>query len=314
MSSRGIGKRSLHAVLQQALMLVLLSWVSHVVGVFIVNSLYGGYGTGRLFIKALFKPIILGVGWSTYVPWFFTVLAIVRVLAWLFARNKFAFVAAWIILAGFIFMTNHLHRVNCYEWQNWPLSTLFFIIGMKLPKNLEVSRKWGLCALAGAVLLTWFNVPHFFSTRPCLICHLAFSANLPHGPKPDGSIGTLPVFLAQECLLFIFTLWAAQAPLAPIAGAARFFGRMSLQVLVLEGWWMATIDQYFWRHEPDRIGFPMLAGILVLTPCAHFLALKIFAPWLNNIVSACSQASQFLMSRRLWRAVSGLQYAWAKRA
>jgi hypothetical protein len=301
MSSRALGKRSLHSVLQQSFMLVLLCLASQAVGIVIANSLYGGYGTGSTFIKALIKPAIFGVDWASFLPWFFMDLALIRVLAWLYERNKIHFLIACLVLAGLVLLSYRLHHLNnWYEWRNWPLLTVLFLIGMKLPKAWQVSPGWGLSAGAGAALLTWFNVPNFFSTIPCLTCNLAFVVNLYHGPRPDGSMGTVPVYFAAEMLLLVFALWAAQSPPELIGNFARFFGRLSLQAVLLEGWWMAFIDQYFWRHEPSRVSFLTLAGIIVLSPLGHGLALKFLEPWLTGIIMACSKASKAALSKNFW--------------
>lgn len=304
-SSRAIGKRSLHAVLQQSLMLILLTWVSESAGLVVENLLYGYYGSGLHFIKLLVKPLILGTGGCTFVSWFFTALAIVRIPAWFFERSKRQFslvVAVMAVIVVVVVVVEHvlLHQTPAdgttfYEWPHWLIGLIFMLIGMKLPKNLIISRRLGLAALAVSTVLTWINNPHMFSTWPCLACHLGYISE-----ADFGAWGSFPIFIAQELSFFGFILWASQHPPALLARVARYFGRSSLQFLLLDGWLLVTLGPLVWVHAGQHISFFVFAGLLVLTPVIHALAYELSKVPINKVVAWCFEMSRLLMTRNFW--------------
>lgn len=288
LSMQGIGKKSLRSLLPQSLMLIFVSWVSEGLAIIIRNLLYGGYGYGIQFIKAALKPIVYGTGGCNYITWFFTVLAVARILAWIFERNKIYFVLTWMVIAGLILAAKHLHLPdNIYEWREWPAATLFIVIGMKFPKDWKVPRAVGLGALVGSVLLLWFNVPDIWTTRPCLTCNMLFAA-----APSVGGFGSLPVFIAGVFLNFLFVLWAAQDPYPAVIGkVGRYFGRPSLQFLLLHGWVLVTIEpiiaSYFPLHEKIPENLILVLGLLIFIPAIHAVIFNYSEGFLNRVLNVC---------------------------
>jgi hypothetical protein len=283
MSLRGIGKKSFKAMLPQSLMLIFLAWVSEGLGIIPDALLYGNDGTGIAFLKALVKPMVYGTGGCTYVTWFFTVLAAGRVLVWIFEKSKIYFALSWATIVGFIFLAKHLHLPdNLYEWRNWPAATLFMVIGMKFPKDWRVPRAAGLGALAAGLLLTWLDVPGMWRHLPCLTCQVDFV------PEPMvGSYGFLPVFIIEQLCVFLFLLWAAQSPPALIGRIGRYFGRASLQFLLLHGWLIVTIGPLIADLYPATGNLFVLAAIFLLNPPLHAAVFRYTESVLNRVLALC---------------------------
>lgn len=290
MSLRGIGRKSFRAVLPQSLMLIFLAWVSEGLGIIPDELFYGNDGTGIAFLKAFAKPIIYGTGGCTYVTWFFTVLAIARILVWIFEKNKIYFGLAWLLIAGLVLAAKHLHLPdNLYEWRNWPIATLFIAIGMRLPKNWIVPPALGLSGLAAALVLTWMDAPGMWRHLPCLTCHLDFVAE-----PMVGGYGFLPVYIIAELGFFLFMLWAAQSPPRLIGKVGRYFGRASLQFLLLHGWVLVTISPLIATFYPTSgyLAVPVL--ILVLTPLLHAFIFRYTEPYLNRVLAFCFSTGRAL--------------------
>lgn len=282
-SMRSLGKKSLRAVLPNSVMLIFLAWVSEGLGIAVENLLYGGFGTGALFLRHAVKPMIYGTGGCTFVTWFFTVLAAGRLFAWLFERNKLIFAASWAVLVLLILLGKRLHLPdNLWEWRNWPAATLFIVIGMKLPRDWRVPRWLGLAGLAGGLVLTWFDVPGMWKTAPCLTCHIDFVAE-----PMVGSYGFLPVFLIEQLLFFFFMLWAAQNPPAWLGAVGRYFGRASLQFLLLHGWLIISLIPAITSLFPPHESVALVLGILLLNPPLHAAIFRFTENALNRVIAGC---------------------------
>lgn len=253
-SMRGIGRKSLRAVLPQSLMLIFLAWVSEGVGIVLVDLAYGAYGHGIHFIRQAVKPMVYGTGGCTFVTWFFTVLAAGRILVWLFERNKIYFVCAWAVIIGLILVGKRLHLPdNLYEWRNWPAATLFIVIGMKLPRDWRVPSWAGLGGLLGGLVLTWFNVPGMWKTAPCLACNINFVAE-----PMVGQYGFLPVFIAEQFLMFLFIILGGAEPPGADRQAGQLF-RSGLAAIPAAAWLAAR------HHHPADHELPAAPE----RPCRH---------------------------------------------
>jgi hypothetical protein len=160
MSLTGIGRKSFRAVLPQSLMLIFMAWVSEGLGIIAVQLLYGNYHAGLPFFKAAIKPMVYGTGGITVITWFFTTVAVARLLVWIFEKNKIYFTLAWLIILGLIVASNELNWPDSlYEWPDWPMATLLMIIGLKFPKDWAVPRAIGLASLPLSLLLIWPHLP-----------------------------------------------------------------------------------------------------------------------------------------------------------
>jgi hypothetical protein len=294
MSSRGIGKRRFRRILEPSLMLIFLSWISHALGLAMQDALYGGAGSPLQFLGALAMPIIEGTGGVTFVTWFFTVLAVARILVWLYERDKRWFGLAWVAIIALVYAGKALNLPdNLYEWRSLPTATLFMLAGMKIPPRWRVRWVWGMAAGLAALALTWVNRPDLLNSAPCLACGLDFFAE-----PMVGSYGSLPVYLAAEMLFFIFLLWGAQLrrPIWP-SHVARYFGRFSLQFLLMHGWLLVTIEPYLAdNYFPPNPGKKIILAAFVLGPVVHAAAFFVLAKPLNWVVARCFLAARFCTS------------------
>jgi hypothetical protein len=288
MSLRGIGKKSFRAVLPQSLMLIFLAWISEGLGIIPDELLYNNDGTGIAFIKAAVKPMVYGTGGCTYVTWFFTVLAVGRILVWIFERNKFYFALSWGVIASLILLAKHWHLPdNLYEWRNWPAAALFMVIGMKFPKRWPVPWAIGVGGLATGFVLTWFNVPGMWHTVPCLACQIDFVAQ-----PMVGAYGFLPAFIVEQLLMFLGVLWLAQVLPPAIGKIGQYFGRASLQFLTLHGWLIVTIYPVIASLLPAHQTLLVVAGYAILGPPLHAVIFHYTERYLNQVLACCFQSGR----------------------
>jgi hypothetical protein len=288
MSLTGIGRKSFRAVLPQSLMLIFMAWVSEGLGIIAVQLLYGNYHAGLPFFKAAIKPMVYGTGGITVITWFFTTLAVARLLVWIFEKNKIYFTLAWLIILGLILASNELNWPDSlYEWPDWPMATLLMIIGLKFPKDWAVPRAIGLASLPLSLLLIWFDVPGMLSHFPCLTCQIAFVA------APEvGATGFLPAYIAAQFLFFLFLLWAAQVSPPMARNIGRYFGRPSLQFLLMHGWVLVTIWPMMSRLYPQQGNFIVPWAMLVFIPLTHAAIFKATETPLNRVLALCFKAGR----------------------
>lgn len=298
MSARNLRKKSFRSVLPQSLMLLFTAWVSEGLGIILQNLLFGGFGYGMQFIRSALKPIYDGTGGCNFVTWFFTTLAVVRLLGWLFARSRVYFMICCALLGGLILVSKRLHLPdNLWEWRNWPMATLFFIAGMVLPKDLRVPRSLALVALALSFVLLWFNMPHPWTNRLCLTCNMRFAAQ-----PMLGRWGFFPVYVAGTALGAIFLLWAGQNPYPAVLGrVARFFGRASLQFLLLHGWLLIITEEWFALYAPRRMNIAVnllfLLAVFLLNPAVHALVFRYTVKFLNAVLARCFEYGRLVTDR-----------------
>ncbi len=299
MLAPAIGKKTFKAVLPQSLMLIFCAWASQVIGMIIGVSLYGGYPSIARFLRETVKPIIYGTGDCTYIAWFFTVLGIARLLVWLFERNKPGFVLAWLALAALVWAASRLNLPdNLWEWRNWPFATLFMLAGMRIPRNIIIPDWAGYRSLAAAVVLTWFNAPGMLS-HPCLTCHVAFIA-LAH----LGEQGSLPVFLAESAAFFTFLLWVSQKSGPPYVGRivlsigrfVSYFGRNSLQLMLIEGWFITAFYPLMGRNLPRHENLAWMALFFLLGPPVHAGLFELLKTPVNRLVAWCFEAGRLAVA------------------
>jgi len=265
MGARQIGRRGFWQVVRQGASLVMLAILSHVTGFVLMALVHGtGQGLGGS-LRLLVEPIVLGVGYSTFVAWFFLALAMARILTYLFYRSLVVFALVVVALTALVLLSQRLGLPdNMWEWRNWPAAFLFFLIGTRLPRDFAVPVPWGLAAGAGAAVLAWFNRPGVLWEGPCLACDLTFVSQ-----PMVGGYGSIPVFLAQEALFAAFLLSMARLtrPLW-ITRFASYVGRNSVLFLLLNGWVILVIYPFLlpllpWRDSPLLfVGF-LLGGTVL---------------------------------------------------
>ncbi len=298
MGAPGLKRRSAQSVAIQSVTLLALAALSHLGGVLISAIIYGPPESWRDLFRVLVRPIVYGTGYSTFVAWFFIVLAVVRPLAWLFERNRLRFLIAVVAITLLILIGQWLHLPhNLYEWRNWPFALLFFMIGMRVPRRRQVPAWLGVGGLALSLAAAWLNGPDIMATGLCWTCNIEFL------PFPMvGAQGFLPLALASEIAFLLFLLWASQLRFIPqIPWAIQWFGRASTQFLLLHGWMIAALWPMLTNFFPFPAGaYPYLL-VLILNPLAHAAAYLALKPLLNRILAFCFGISRWLveMLRRL---------------
>jgi hypothetical protein len=224
-------------VLRQSLVLVIFATISHLVG-FLIVLIGQGFASPAEEANALFFPLITGTNYSSFVAWFFIVLAAARIYAYVFLRSKIGFFLLAGLTIALIRLGNHFGMPdNVWEWRNWPTATLFFLIGMRLPDPRKLPNWLGITALAGAVLLALINRHGVLTHVPCLNCDPGFVAQ-----PMIGQYGSILVYVPQQLMFIMFLLWISQrSSRTPPGSTARYFGRASLPILLLHGWVLLTI-------------------------------------------------------------------------
>ena len=168
MGAPSLGRRSIESVITQSMMLLALAALSHVVGFLLGVLIYGPPDDARSLFRALIRPILYGTGYSTFVAWFFVVLAAVRPLAWLFEQSKAAFFGVAAAISFFVVVGQTLHLPgNLYEWRNWPYAWLFFLMGMHMKRTWRMPAWLGLAALPLSLAAAWFNHADLLTTGLC---------------------------------------------------------------------------------------------------------------------------------------------------
>ncbi|KAA9013010.1 hypothetical protein F4U94_17045 [Sphingobium limneticum] len=290
MGARGLGRRRFDTVAVQSIMLVALAALSHVGG-FVLNALiYGPPETLRDIFRALVRPVVYGTGYSTFVAWFFIVLAAVRPLAYLFEYSKLRFA---ILAAGIVLLIQLAHVMhfpgNLYEWRNWPYALFFFIVGMRIPRNQDVPAWLGLSGLSISLAAAWFNGPDLLNDGLCWTCNADFL------PFPIvGSEGFVPLVVAQEIAFLPFLLWASQLRLIPqLPQIAQWFGKASIQFLLLHGWLIAAFYPALVRLFPFPPGPVPYLLTLALNPIVHAAAFLMLRPMLDRSLAWCFSFSRW---------------------
>lgn len=247
MSSQGLASKRLGNVLVQSLFLHLLAIISHVIGFVLLALFDGQFASAWRFAVELLKPIVYGTGYSSFVAWFFTVLAATRLIVYGLCRNRRL---TLVLLAGFglaLYGAKVLDRPdNLYEWRNYPAAVLLFYVGTRLPPGFRVPHWVGVSALPTAVLVSLVNKPSFPARGFCLECDPKFVAQ-----PMVGEYGYLPAFAIYIVLAFLFLHWLSGVLTATLPGRAfKFFGKGSLQILLLHGWVLLTLYAPLLAHLP----------------------------------------------------------------
>lgn len=293
MGARGLGQRSAESVAVQSIMLLALAALSHAGGFALDALIYGPPETARDLFRALVRPIVYGTGYSTFVAWFFVVLAAVRPLAWLFERSKAGFAAAICVIAMVIaFGDSRNWPHNLYEWRNWPFAGLFFLIGMRIPRSWHVPAVLGVGGLLLSLAAAWFNGPDLWRTGLCWTCNLTF---LPY--PMVGAAGFVPFVLVQELAFLLFLLWASQLKRPPWPRrVASWFGRYSMQFLLLHGWIITALYPLLVGAISGQANGLMLLAMLLLNPPVHAAIFWLARPLLDRTIALCFGVSRALVA------------------
>jgi hypothetical protein len=291
MSSRLLGAKAWPVVVQRSLMLVLLAWLSHVVGVVIQHLLWTPWPAALPLLKTLLRPLAYGIAHSTFVPWFFVVLAVARLFAYACARGWQVFLVALIGAVALVAAARAAGLPdNFYDWKRWPAAVLMFLIGMRLSPAWRVPHTLGLLGALGMLALSIVNRPALLREGVCLHCDLLFIAQ-----PMVGEFGSMPAYFAQQGLAVIFLLWLSQQ--AAASHAARllaYIGRQSIQLLMLHGWVILSFYGLMYYLLPRSVGAWVFVAIFALNVALHLALLRLLASPLGACLGWCSAASHRL--------------------
>lgn len=307
MSSRSLGAKAWPVVVQRSLMLVLVAWFSHVVGVVIQHTLWTPWPAALPLLKTLLRPLVYGTAHSTFVPWFLIVLAVARLFAYACARGWHWFFLA---LVGTLALLAAARAAglpdNVYDWRRWPAAVAMFLVGMRLSPAWRVPHTLGLLGLIGALALSIVNRPALWREGVCLHCDLLFIAQ-----PMVGEFGSAPVYFVQQGLAVIFLLWLSQqAAASPAKRLLAYMGRHSIQLLVLHGWVILSFYGLMYYLLPRSVGAWVFVAIFAINVALHLALYRLLASPLSGCLALCTAASRRMVNaarmvaRAWWRALS----------
>jgi hypothetical protein len=303
MSSRSLGAKLWPVAVQRSLMLVLLAWFSHLVGVVIQHMLWTPWPAALPLLKTLVRPLAYGIGHSTFVPWFLVVLAVARLFAYACARGWRWFVLALVGAVALVAASRAAGLPdNFYDWKRWPAAVVMFLIGMRLSPSWRVPHTLGLLGFIGALALSVVNRPALWREGVCLDCDLLFIAQ-----PMVGEFGSMPVYFVQQGLAVIFLLWLSQQIAAsPAKRLLAYIGRHSIQLLVLHGWVILSFYGLTYYLLPRSVGAWVFVAIFAINVALHLALYRLLASPLGRCLAMCSAASHRLVSMaraapRAWR-------------
>lgn len=301
MAARNIHRKGWAAALKPSLTLLVLAALGHVIAVSLDIAVQQQWHGITWFARRLLKPLILGVGHANFISWFFVALAFARIFAYAFMRSWFIFLPLAALAAMAVLASRALELPdNLYEWRNWPIATLFFVLGMRTPRDWRVGILWGLLALPATIALAWLNRPGLYSGGPCLTCEIGFVAQ-----PMVGQYGALPVYIVQQLLFIVFLLWASAWSLNKMPGrVAAYFGSDSLSMLLMHGWVLVTLYPLAARSLPPQESIFLFVSILSVGMTVHAALYFYLQPLLHRlsmlsfgISSRCIAAAEFLLAR-----------------
>ena len=298
MTSRALADKPAALMLHRSLSLWMLAVASHLVSVVIDHALWKPWSGAYPVVRDLAKPIVLGTGWWSF-GWFFVVLAIVRLFAYVWARDRRTFAAAAVgsavmIAASLLFELTD----NFFEWRYWPAAFVLFVIGQHLHANLRIPHWAGVPATLAGLLLPVLNHPTVLTDGPCMAC-------APHALAEPmvGYFGLLPVFALQVGVSIVGLLWLA--PFLSIGAPGRllsFIGQRSMQFLVLHGWISFSVFGLVSYLPLASAGTWLFFAIVVINPLLHMALYRLLQTPLDRLIALCSSASRWLI--RLFSALS----------
>ena len=293
MTSTSLADKAFSIVASRSLMLVFVAALSHAIGVLSVYALWDPWPSTLNLLKALAGPIVFGTGHANFIGWFFVVLAVVRVFAFLLGWNWRVFLLVAAIAVAAIVVSRRLGLPdNLYEWRQWPAALVLFVLGTRIGQGWRVPLWVGLPATLGGLLLPLFNRPALLAEGACLRCDPQFVAQ-----PMVGGYGFMPLFFAQELLAVFGLLWlAGLLTTSPMARALAWVGRRSLPLLVLHGWIVLSAYGLASFVSAASAGPWLFVAVFAANTLLHVLMYRILARPLGVFFMACSTSSRRLVS------------------
>lgn len=121
MTSNALADKTFPIVARRSLMLILVAAGSHAIGVLMQYALWKPWRSTLDLLADIAGPIVFGTGYANFIGWFFIVLAVVRLLAFLLSWNWRVFVLMVAVAVAAIVASQRLGGPdNLYEWRAWP--------------------------------------------------------------------------------------------------------------------------------------------------------------------------------------------------
>jgi peptidoglycan/LPS O-acetylase OafA/YrhL len=290
MTQRHLADKPFSLVVSRSLMLLLLGAACHIGSVLIEQAVYMPSTHPYDLLRALAKPLVYGdVDTSA---WFFLVLALVRVFAWLALRNWRMFLGVAAIAAAAVALS--LVRewsLNFWGWRHWPAALLLFIVGMRVPPGWTVPHRWGAALFALALVLPLMNSPSVLRGDWCVFCDQDVLITPALGLQ-----GPMPLLFWVQALVSVPALvWLAGGLCAsPLARVLAYAGRHSHALLLLHAW-LVPLTGYA-ALLPFTLDAPWLfLAVLVAGTIIHLASLRLLkVPLLDRTVKLCAWVAQRL--------------------
>jgi hypothetical protein len=300
MTSRSLAGKAWPVVLQRSLSLLLVALLSHALGVLIEHATWKPWTSALDLLVQMARPVVDGTGYSTFVAWFFVVLAVTRLFAFALARGWLYFAAALVCSAALVLLARRLGLPdNVYEWRNWPAALVLFWCGTRLAPAWRVPHALGVLSVMAGLALPLINRPALWSDGVCLTCDAAFVAQ-----PMVGGYGFMPLYFLQEGIAVIGLLWLAQGAAALAVGRfLAYVGRRSMPLLLLHGWVILTFYGLIGPVLPPQAGLWLFVAIFAVNTALHLALYRLLRRPLDRFIALCSAASHRLVM--LLRAVPG---------
>jgi hypothetical protein len=295
MAAPNLGRKGPGAAVRASLVLLLLAIISHLM-VYAILLAGQRYHTPWDIFKALARPLVYGIGYASYVSWFFVVLAVARLLAYVFVRSKLIFAVVVALLVAAVWTSQRLGLPdNIYEWRNWPTATLFFLLGMHMPHGSRIPNWLSAVSLVLALGVAAINRTDIFVLGPCVTCDLRFV------PQPMvGQYGSIFLYVPQQIAFFVFLVWAAQRSANMMIGKVGFyFGRASIPILLLHGCVLVTLYPVMLNGLPTYENWFLFVAVFSSVVVIHALLYALLSGPLDWLQIKVFHLSHFSLTN--WR-------------
>jgi hypothetical protein len=296
MTSRSLANKAWPVVVQRSLLLLLIALFSHAVGVLIEHALWKPWtSVVDLFLQIL-RPVVEGTGYSTFVAWFFVVLAVTRLFAFALAKGwQYLTVAltgavVCVVAARWLGLPD-----NVYEWRNWPAALVLFWLGTRIAPAWRVPWPVGVLSVMAGLALPLVNRPALWREGACLACDIGFVAQ-----PMVGGYGFMPLYFLQEGIAVIGLLWLSQraAALPAVNRLLAYVGRHSMPMLLLHGWVILSLFGLIAVVLPRSGGVWLFVAIFAVNTVVHLALYRLLQTPLARFIALCSAASHRLMALR----------------
>lgn len=292
MGSKHLAERPTHSVLSTSLMLWLLTVVSHLLGIGLSYLVYEDWVSWRAFAKAIIKPIVYGTGYATFVCWFFTVLAMTRILVHLLLKRPLIFLTVVSFLIILLLVAHACGRPdNLHEWRNWPAAIALFLVGMRIPYEWKIPFWAGALGLVAAISIGLINSPTLLTIGPAWNREPTFVAE-----PMIGRFGFAPLYFLQVAASIVFFLWLGRAIHGTMAARTlKYFGAYSLQFLFLHGLALVSLYPLATCLFPARESIPLFIVFLIIIPALHALLYLIAHRPVHWLINTCGSLANRLV-------------------